>query len=59
MDWQHLDFDIPSIEGRKWFRVVDTALPSPEDIAEPGQEVEISGNTYYVNGRSAVVLLSR
>ncbi len=28
MDWQNLDFDIPSIEGRKWFRAVDTALPS-------------------------------
>ncbi|HEV2716140.1 MAG TPA: glycogen debranching enzyme GlgX, partial [Terriglobales bacterium] len=59
MDWQNLDFDIPSIEGRKWFRAVDTALPSPEDIAEAGQEVEISGNTYHVNGRSAVVLLSK
>lgn len=59
MDWQNLDFDIPSIEGRKWFRAVDTALPSPEDIAEAGQEVEIRGNTYHVNGRSAVVLLSR
>ncbi len=59
MDWQNLDFDIPSIEGRKWFRAVDTALPSPEDIAEPGQEVEISGHTYHVNGRSAVVLLSK
>jgi len=59
MDWQNLDFDIPSIEGRKWFRAVDTALPSQEDIAEAGQEVEISGNTYHVNGRSVVVLLSR
>jgi isoamylase len=59
MDWQNLDFDIPSIEGRKWFRAVDTALPSPEDIAEAGQEIEICGNTYHVNGRSAVVLLSR
>jgi len=59
MDWQNLDFDIPSIEGMKWFRAVDTALPSPEDIAEAGQEVEISGNTYHVNGRSVVVLLSK
>ena len=47
------------IEERKWFRTVDTALPSPEDIAEAGQEEEICGNTYHVNGRSAVVLLSR
>ncbi len=59
MDWQNLDFDIPSIERRKWFRAVDTALPSPEDIATAGQEVEISGNTYHVNGRSVVVLLSK
>jgi len=59
MDWQNLDFDIPSIEGRKWFRAVDTALPSPEDIAEAGQEVEIASNIYHVNGRSVVVLLSK
>ena len=30
-----------------------------KDISEAGQEVEISGNTYHVNGHSAVVLLSR
>jgi isoamylase len=59
MDWQNLDFDIPAIGERKWFRTVDTSLPSPVDIAEPGQEVEISGSTYHANGRSVVVLISR
>ena len=29
------------------------------NITEAGQEVEICGNTYHVNGRSAVVLLSK
>ncbi len=59
MDWQDLDFDVPPVEGRKWLNALDSSLPSPEDIREPGQEVEISGNVYHVNSRSVVVLISR
>ena len=35
MDPQGLDFEIPDVSGRQWHRVVDTALPPPQDIAEP------------------------
>ncbi len=59
MDWQHLEFDIPSLVDRKWYRVVDTSLPSPQDIARTGEEIEIAGSTYQVNNRSVVVLISR
>jgi glycogen operon protein len=38
---------------------VDTALPSPQDIVEPGKEAKISGSTYLVTGRSVVVLISK
>ena len=59
MFWDALPFEIPPIEGRKWYRTVDTALASPNDIADAGKEVKIAGNEYIVSGRSVVVLTSR
>jgi glycogen operon protein len=60
MYWDNLDFDIyPLPSNRRWYRAIDTSRASPEDIAEPGDEVLINGEKYYVNGRSVVVLISR
>jgi len=59
MEWQALDFEIPPLADRRWFRVVDTALPSPTDVSEPGQEQQISDQVYRVNGRSVVILSSK
>jgi glycogen operon protein len=58
MDWRAKAFELPKLAGRRWLRVLDTSLPTPDDIAEPGQEVPITGDTYDLNGRSAVVLIS-
>jgi len=42
---------------------VDTALPSPDDIAEdladPGEEARVAGDVYRVTSHSVVVLISR
>jgi glycogen operon protein len=63
MYWQDLDFDLPSIAGRQWHRVVDTSLPSSDDIAEnfddARPENRIDGTTYLAKNRSVVVLISR
>ncbi len=63
MEWEDLDFDIPALADRKWYKIVDTAQPSPYDIAEnlfdPGEDTVISGNTCYVRNRSVMVLISR
>jgi len=59
MDWQGLSFDLPEIKGRRWYRSIDTSMASPSDIVQPGAEVEITGNTYVVNDRSVVVLISK
>ncbi|MCB0212415.1 MAG: glycogen debranching enzyme, partial [Anaerolineae bacterium] len=59
MHWEEHNFELPSINGRTWYRAVDTCQPSPNDIAEPGQEIEIDGNSYYVQPRSVVVLISK
>ena len=59
MYWDALDMDIPVIAGWQWMRVVDTSLPIPSDIADPGKEVAYPGLTYKVNPRSIVVLLNK
>ena len=60
MSGQDLDFDIPPVPGRNWRRVVDTSLPSPQDIALPGDEIEVKPDDHYrVNTHSVVVLISQ
>ncbi|MBD2562153.1 MULTISPECIES: glycogen debranching protein GlgX [Nostoc] len=59
MYWDTLKFEIPSLSDRKWYKVIDTAQPSPMDIMEPGQEILIPENFSLVQGRSSVVLISK
>ena len=50
----------PALPGRTgWYRAVDTALPSPRDVAEPGAEPPLPGPLCAVRGRSLVLLVSR
>jgi glycogen operon protein len=53
-------FRIPaSPSGRRWHRVVDTALPSPDDIVALDQEPRVSvRESYRVESRSLIVLVS-
>lgn len=59
MFWDRLDFDIPKVGGRRWFRVIDTAQPSPRDFVDPGHEVAVEGDVCSVEGRSIVALISK
>jgi len=59
MYWEKLDFEIPPLADRRWFKVLDTAQPSPHDIVDPGNEVGVDGSVCPVQGRSIVVLVSR
>ena len=59
MHWDGLDFQLPSIEGRSWAVVVDTAAPSPADVADEGTERPVTGDKYHVPARSIVVLISK
>ena len=59
MYWEPLGFALPPVEGRGWFRAIDTARPSPNDIVEPGKEVLVMGDRLTVEGRSIVVLISK
>jgi glycogen operon protein len=59
MHSEALDFMVPAAPGRDWFRTVDTARPSPEDVAETGKEIPFNGTSYAVSARSVVVLISK
>jgi len=56
--WEDHYFIIPEGPDFKWYRAVDTALPGPEDILEPGNEVNLDVAGYTVRARSVVVLLN-
>jgi len=51
---------LPRVAGRNWYRVVDTSLPDGEDFLDPGREMVLDSQEFYlVNGRSTVLLLGR
>jgi glycogen operon protein len=52
--WEALQFQIQHGAPQDWVRIVDTALPAPEDFSEFGSPVQQS--TYQVAPRSIVVL---
>ena len=59
MFWESLEFELPVVPGRRWCVAVDTSQPSPHDIADPGTELDVPGNTRLVQPRSVVVLVNR
>jgi glycogen operon protein len=56
MHTEPLEFQLDT--SRAWARCIDTALASPEDIAEPGTEQPITGPSYFVTAHSIVLLVS-
>jgi len=58
MYWEPLEFELPPVKGRRWFRFADTSLKSPLDVAESDFETEITGSTYRLNDRTVVILVS-
>ena len=55
-----LHFELPQIGEREWFRVVDTAQPSPLDIADDGQEFPLlSQDSYLVRARSVAIFIAK
>ena len=59
MYWNDLEFELPFLEERNWYKAVDTFEPSPQDIVEPGSEIPIYNYRCLVRQRSIVVLISR
>ncbi|MCW8994678.1 MAG: glycogen debranching protein GlgX [Psychromonas sp.] len=59
MYWETLTFELPDVPDRKWYCTLNTALASPNDIADIGYEtLHITAN-YKVPAHSIVVLVSK
>ena len=54
--WEELEFDVQVGTAQEWKRIVDTALPSPDDFSDHGSPLETT--KYVVAPRSIVVLLA-
>ena len=58
--WEPLTFDLPELpNGQHWRRLVDTALPSPDDIWDAETATLLKKNFYRAESRSSVVLLHK
>ncbi|MBM4285982.1 MAG: glycogen debranching protein GlgX [Deltaproteobacteria bacterium] len=59
--WEALSFELPPLpdnDGGGWRRLLDTALPSPEDICREDRAALVEGPTYLAQPRSVVLLFS-
>ena len=58
--WEPLQFELPRVDAQplRWQRLVDTALPSPDDVCAPGDGPTVVGDQYHVQARSCVLLLA-
>ena len=50
-------FSVPAEHAGRWRQVIDTSLPSPDDIVEEGNELSLDASAHLVKSRSVVVLM--
>jgi glycogen operon protein len=56
--WESQKFVLPHADGGRWRRLVDTNLPSPDDIVEEPNAVPLHpGDHYLATPRSTVILI--
>lgn len=57
--WEPLNFELPKPpRGRRWRVVIDTSLPSPQDISSPADAPVHAGASYLAPSRSSIVLIA-
>jgi len=57
--WEQLEFQLPPVSGGScngWLRLLDTSLPSPQDIVSEEDGVPVYGISYNVAPRSIILL---
>ena len=58
--WEDLSFELPPLPaGLNWFRIVDTALPSPQDFNRLEEAEKITTTSYQVSAKASVVLMAQ
>jgi glycogen operon protein len=51
-----LDFEIPQIQNKDWYRIVDTSLDTPRDFLEVPEKID---KIYTVKEKSSIILISK
>jgi len=54
-----LEFELPTVKGQSWHRLVDTALPSPRDILPTAEAAPVETNRYPMQPQSVVILVAK
>lgn len=55
-----LAFELPPLgQAERWHRIIDTALPAPDDFCERSTAPPVEGDRYMAKARSSVVLMVR
>jgi glycogen operon protein len=60
--WESIVFEVPPIpraEDKKWRKIIDTALPSPDDFIDSPEAPLVTDGRCTVKERSVVVLVAR
>ena len=58
--WESLSYQLPQLRfGHNWHRVIDTALPTPDDFCELATAPLVNRLHYQVEARSSVVLIAK
>jgi isoamylase len=56
--WEPIEVELPSLEDKRWYRVVDTSLPAGEEIVPDEEAAFLNEKTYTIKPRSAIVLIA-
>ena len=59
--WEPLQLDLPQLDsGQCWHRLLDTSLPSPDDISPLGETSPVaSAHSYAIASRSCAILVAQ
>ena len=57
--WKNLKFQIPTLKGKKWHKIVDTSATSPNDFFDLGKGETVQRTKINVSDRSIMVLMAK
>ncbi|MDJ0681084.1 MAG: glycogen debranching protein GlgX [Xenococcaceae cyanobacterium MO_167.B52] len=58
--WEPLIYELPRLrQGHSWYRIIDTALPTPDDFCELATAPLVKEPYYQVEARTSVVLMAK
>jgi glycogen operon protein len=57
--WEPLEIELPEVNGKRWYRVVDTFLPAGDEIVADEEAFFLPEPSYKVQPRSTIVLIAR